>query len=160
MDMLIPLYELDRGSAHENVVVDSGVNVRRAMSYERDAVLHWIRESFAEDGAGWASECAVAFSCAPTQCFIATRSGRLLGFACFDVTAKGLFGPTGTHAAARGSGIGAALLLATLRAMRDAGYAYGVVGGTDKNVKGFYEKVAGAIEIAGSEPGIYVDRLS
>jgi len=41
--------------------------------------------------------------------------------------------------------------------MYASGYAYAIVGGADK--LGFYEKTIGAIEIPGSSPGIYRDRL-
>ena len=44
--------------------------------------------------------------------------------------------------------------------MRDSGYAYAVIGAAGDHVKGFYEKVVGAVEIEGSVPGIYSDRLS
>jgi hypothetical protein len=44
--------------------------------------------------------------------------------------------------------------------MRDSGYAYAVIGAAGDHVKGFYEKVAGAVEIADSVPGIYCDRIS
>ena len=29
------------------------------------------------------------------KCFIATENGKLIGFACYDATAKGFFGPIG-----------------------------------------------------------------
>jgi hypothetical protein len=41
--------------------------------------------------------------------------------------------------------------------MREAGYAYAVIGGVGPNAKGFYEQVVNATEISGSEPGIYSD---
>ena len=53
----------------------------------------------------------------------------MLGFACYDTTHKNFFGPTGVDAAKRGQGIGTALLLATLHAMREAGYMYAIIGG-------------------------------
>jgi predicted GNAT family acetyltransferase len=46
-----------------------------------------------------------------------------------DATMKGFFGPTGVDEAQRGKGIGEALLIATLKGMREAGHAYGVIGG-------------------------------
>ena len=61
--------------------------------------------------------------------WIATRGEALLGFACHDATAKGFFGPTAVAEAERGKGIGEALLFATLRGMREAGYAYAIIGG-------------------------------
>jgi hypothetical protein len=43
--------------------------------------------------------------------------------------------------------------------MRAAGYAYAIVGGVDESCAAFYAKVAGAVPIEGSTPGLYSDRL-
>jgi len=63
----------------------------------------------------------------------------------------------GVEETERGRGIGAALLVASLVDMASRGYAYAVIGGAG-SVE-FYAKVAGAVEIAGSVPGFYRDRL-
>ena len=160
MDMLVPLYKLAEVEDRVTRVADLGITIRRAMSYEREQIIDWVGQFFAIEGPGWASECGVALSRVPATCHIATRDGQLLGFACFDATAKGVFGPTGSDPNSRGEGIGAALLQVSLAAMREAGYAYAVVGGAGDHVKRFYEKVAGAVEIDDSEPGMYQDRLS
>jgi GNAT superfamily N-acetyltransferase len=159
MDMLVPLYNLDGASERIDHVGEQGITIRHAMAYERDVILDWVRRSFDKDSSCWAGECDVALSRVPASCHIATRDGELLGFACYDATAKGMFGPTGTDEKARGLGVGAALLVASLAAMRDAGYAYAVVGGVGAHVTGFYQRVVAAIEIADSEPGIYRDRI-
>ena len=77
----------------------------------------------------------------------------MLGFGCYDTTAKGFFGPTGVDEAARGKGIGAALLLVCLHALYADGYAYGIIGGAGPVE--FYEKIVGAMVIPGSDPGVY-----
>ena len=46
-----------------------------------------------------------------------------------------------------------ALLFATLRGMREAGYAYAIIGGVGP--VSFYQKRLDAILIPGSDPGIY-----
>jgi GNAT superfamily N-acetyltransferase len=160
MDMLVPLYNLDGVSERIDRVGKRGITVRLAMAYERDVIIGWVRRSFDKDGSCWAGECEAALSRVPASCHIATRDGELLGFACFDATARGMFGPTGTDEKARGLGVGAALLVASLAAMREAGYAYAVIGGVGEHVSGFYQKVVAAVEIADSEPGIYRDRIS
>jgi len=154
-DLLVKLYELPSMEKRFGALAHEGITVRRAMAYERHIVTAWVRSSF---GDGWASECAVAFSRSPIACHLATREGRVLGFACHDATALGLFGPTGVEETTRGKGLGAALLLASLHAMAARGYAYAVIGGAG-SVE-FYAKVCGAVEIAGSTPGIYRDRLN
>ena len=62
------------------------------------------------------------------------------------------FGPTGVLESFRGQGVGSALLLAALFAMKAEGYAYAIIGGAGKQA-GFYERLAGASGIAGSDPG-------
>ena len=153
-DLLVKLYDLPDGGPHLARLRDGGVTIRAAMAYEKHQVVGWVGERF---GPGWASECDVAFSRRPISCLLATEGGALLGFACHDVTCRGFFGPTGVDEAARGRGIGQALLLATLRAMASNGYGYAVIGGVGS--ADFYAKTVGAIEIPGSTPGIYRDRL-
>ncbi len=159
MDMLVALYKLEDIEKRRQAVRAHDVTIRRAMVYERNEIIDWVRQTFEADAAGWAGECAVALSTVPATCHIATRNGELLGFACYDATAKGFFGPTGTDERVRGIGVGAALLVTSLAAMRESGYAYAVIGAAGDHVKGFYEKVVGAVEITGSVPGIYSDRL-
>jgi predicted N-acetyltransferase YhbS len=54
-------------------------------------------------------------------------------------------------------GVGKALLLACLWALREMGYVYGIIGGVGP--VDFYKKTVGAIEIPGSDTGIYNDLL-
>ena len=89
--------------------------------------------------------------------FVAVRNGKPIGYACFDATAKGFFGPTGVLEEYRGKGIGKALLVRTLQAMYEAGYAYAVIGSVGP--KGFYIKNCGAVEILDSSPGIYANMI-
>ncbi len=153
-DMLVKLYDLP---ALEPVIAAQramGVNIRRCMTPEKFLVLRWIGEHFSEY---WVSEADVGFSSHPTTVMLAHRGDQLLGFACYDTTFKNFFGPTGVDAAERGQGIGTALLLATLQAMRGAGYMYAVIGGAGP--VGYYEKV-GATVIPDSEPsGAYSGML-
>lgn len=150
-DMLVRLYALP---AHSQSRLGPGISVRRAMAPERRVVVSWIEKTF---GAGWASEAEAAFSSTPTRIHIAVHEGRVVGFSCHDVTALGFFGPTGVDESMRGQGIGEVLLLESLAAMRDAGYGYAVIGGVGPAK--FYERVAGAVEIPDSTPGIYAGML-
>jgi len=140
--------------SHIERLKSSGINIRPAMAYEKSQVVEWVRGAFSD---GWASECDVAFSNHPVSCFIATESGRIIGFACYESTCKGFFGPTGVAESKRGDGIGTALLLASLHAMATLGYAYAIIGGAGPGR--FYERTVGATTIEGSVPGIYRDDL-
>ncbi|WP_245286956.1 GNAT family N-acetyltransferase [Bradyrhizobium sp. Tv2a-2] len=127
-----------------------GISIRRALPPEKHKVLDWVRGHFSE---AWASETDVAFARQPVSCFIAIQHKRLLGFACHDATCRNFFGPTGVDPNARGKGIGAALLLACLEAMRQQGFGYAIIGGVGPAE--FYAKSVGAVAIEGSQPGIY-----
>lgn len=152
-DLLVRLYDLPVSPAAARVAA-AGIVVRRALAPEREFILEWIGARFS---AGWIGEAALALSHLPVTLWVAVREGELLGFACHDATAKGFFGPTGVDPAARGQGIGEALLLATLAGMREAGYAYGIIG--DPGPLEFYRRRLAALEIPGSDPGIYAGML-
>lgn len=150
MDMLVKLYELPAPDEALHRLAAAGISVRRALAPEKHKVLEWVRSNFSE---AWTSETDVAFSRQPVSCFIAVQDKRLLGFACHDAACRNFFGPTGVDPDARGKGIGAALLLACLDAMRQQGYGYAIIGGVGP--ADFYAKTVGAVPIAGSRPGVY-----
>ncbi len=148
-DLLVRLYDLPPFGATARVAA-AGIVVRRALPPEREIVLAYVRTHFY---APWVGEAALSLSQHPVTCWIAIRDGELLGFACHDATARGFFGPTGVSETERGQGIGDALLIATLTGMREAGYAYAVIG--NPGPIGFYKKRLDALEIPGSDPGLY-----
>ncbi len=148
-DMLVRLYALPPLEAAIDACARSGVAVRRAIAPEKTAVLDWVRTHFP----GSLAEVESAFAQVPVRCFVALRQGAVLGFACHDVTCRNFFGPEGVEASSRGQGIGRALLLSALHAQRTAGYAYSIIGGVGPAE--FYRKTVGAVDIAGSTPGIY-----
>lgn len=154
IDMLVRLYDLPDSSTLYHQVEDHGVTLRRARAFEKHTVAAFAREHFSPK---WVSEVEVAMSRQPITCFIATRDKAILGFACYDTTQRGFFGPTGVAEAARGLGLGKALLMKSLEALRELGHGYGIIGGVGP--REFYAKACGAIEISGSDPGTYTDLL-
>lgn len=153
-DLIVKLYDLPDHWPWLERLQREGFTVRRAMSCDKHSVVEWVRKTF---GKLWASECDVAFAGHPVSCYLATRDGKIVGFACYDSSMKNFFGPVGVVEEARGRGIGAVLLVKCLRAMASAGYAYAIVG--DAGSPEFYEKTVNASVIPGSSPGIYFDRL-
>ncbi len=153
-DMLVKLYDLSDASSLIEALSDHGIVIRAAMSYEKIQVTEWVRNIF---GRAWASECDVSFSNHPVSCFIAIEAGKIIGFACYDSTCKNFFGPIGVAETRRGAGIGKALLLSCLHAMRANGFAYAVIGGVGPAE--FFYKAVGATTIERSSFGIYRDRL-
>ncbi len=154
MDLLVKLYDLPALQTSLAALQPQNIVIRPAMAYEKFPIVAWVRNSFGE---GWASECEIAFAHQPIACHLAVDAGAILGFACYDSTCRGFFGPTGVDPAARRRGIGAALLLSCLHGMRVLGYGYAIIGGVSDD--GFYRHVVDALPIAGSTPGIYRDRL-
>ena len=129
-------------------------NVRRAQPWEISEVRRFVSENFSPN---WADEISVGFARQPITVFIATIDRELVGFAAYECTRRGFFGPTGVIQSARGKGIGKALALASLWALREMGYVYAIIGAAGP-VR-FYQKTVGAIIIPDSEPGIYTDAL-
>lgn len=154
IDMLVRLYDLPESAALYQRVEASGVTLRRARAFEKHTVAAFAKANFSEK---WVSEIEVALSRQPIACFIATRDKQILGFACYDTTMRGFFGPTGVSESARGLGLGKALLFKALEGLRDLGHAYAIIGGVGP--REFYAKNCGAIEIPGSDPGTYTDLL-
>ncbi len=152
--MLVRLYAIPEPSARVAALHQAAIEVRRALAPEKHVVVSWVRQHFGE---AWASECEVSFARLPISCFCAQRGQEVLGFACYDATAKAFFGPTGVLESERKQGIGTALLLAALHAMAAEGYAYAIIGGVGPAE--FYAKAVGAVPIAGSTPGIYANLL-
>lgn len=124
--------------------------MRQPLGAEHDVLLTWVRRAFTP---GWASEVRAGLAHQPPGVVLAVREGRLLGFCCWDATARGMLGPIGVATEARGVGVGAALVRAALAQMRSAGYLYAVVGWAGEPA--FFERVAGAVPIADSTPGPY-----
>ncbi len=149
-DMLVKLYDLpDLAPALERPTA-AGIDIRRALVAEKHHFLPWIQEHFYDN---WVSECAAAFARLPVACFVAVTGNQPVGFACYDASYKGVFGPMGVAESTRGNGVGAALLLACLHDMVAQGYAYAVIGWTGPQE--FYARVCGATPIPGSRPGMY-----
>lgn len=160
-DMLVKLYELpEEAERFAAAYAGTTITIRRALPPEKHVVTAWVGSAF---NPHWVSECEVAFSRQPLACWIATTTDsatgetKPVGFACYDTTAKGFFGPTGVDTSMRGQGIGKALLYASLVAMRNEGYGYAIIGGAGPTE--FYERTVGAIPIPESVPGIYKGML-
>lgn len=149
-DMLVRLYDLPDPQPYYRRAEEAGATIRRAEPWDRSRLHEFIERHFPGP---WADEAETAFFHQPITAFIATMDGKLVGFAAYECTRRGYFGPTGVREELRGKGLGAALLFRCLEAMCELGYAYAVISGVGPAE--FYEKVCGAFVIPGSERGIY-----
>ena len=57
---------------------------------DRIPILAFVQKHFQKN---WVYEVEHALMESVSKCFIATEGGKILGFACFDSSAKGFFGP-------------------------------------------------------------------
>lgn len=153
-DMLVRLYALPEAAPLRADLAGQGICIRPCRPYETHALCEWVGRVFSTR---WVSECTVAMAHTPPGCIIATHNRRIIGFACYDATARGFIGPMGVDPSMRGRKVGAAVLITALEQMRGMGYAYAVIGGVGPAA--FYEKCVGAVPIADSDPGIYADIL-
>lgn len=148
-DLLVNLLKLPPAESGAQEFV-----VRRAQPFELSAVRGFVEENFS---VSWADEVSVGFARQPISVFVATMERELIGFAAYECTRRGFFGPMGVADRAHGKGAGKALLLAAMWGLRERGYVYAIVGAAGP-VR-FYQKTVGAIIIPDSEPGIYTDLL-
>lgn len=153
-DLLVKLYDLPEFRETSEELSRHGIEIKRAIAPEKHQVLDWVGAKFSR---GWASECDTAFSNAPCSCFVAVKDSKIAGFACYDATARGFFGPIGVDETLRKAGLGKGLLIRTLEAMREAGYGYAVIGWAGPVE--FFKKTVGATVIEGSDPGVYKNML-
>lgn len=151
VDMLVRLLDLPDVSQEENRLGETKqIIFRRPIPPERSLIVDWVGSHF---GALWADELRTAFAFVPVRCYIAQKGQELLGFACFECTAKNFFGPTGVLPDHRGLGIGKVLLVKSLRALGEMGYAYAIIGGVGPAA--YYERTVDAKIIDKSQKSIY-----
>lgn len=151
-DMLVRLYSVREDREREEKLRGEGVRIFRLLPPDLRRAVAFAR-TFSD---GWADECLAACTNRPASCFVAAEKGEIVGFACYDATAKDFFGPTGVKESHRGRGIGAVLLKKCLFAMSAEGYSYAIIGGVG-DARPFYEREVGATVIEGSSPGLYAD---
>lgn len=125
-----------------------GVKIKQVYPADKTRVMEFVRENFHE---AWAFEAEYAIMQPPGKCFIAVEDKKIIGFSCYDTSAKGFFGPVGVTKAQRKKNIGKALTLRTLHAMREYGYGYAIIGWVG-GAADFYRKICGAEYIEGGEP--------
>jgi len=152
MDMLVKLYDLQDDPALMEKLEGEGIRIKRAMTPDLTKITAWVEAAFSR---GWADQCMAGILTG--GCWIAERENEVIGFACFDATLSGFFGPTGVREDMRGRGIGRALLIRCLISMRERGAAYAVIGWAGP--KDFYRRAVGANLIEDSFPGAYRNRI-
>src|SRR3972149_3566616 len=125
-DMLVRLYDLPDASLYYRRAEEAGVAFRRADPWDHARYRRFVEGTFGEL---WAVEADLAYRQSPITAFVAEREGRIVGFAAYECTRRGYFGPTGVQPDERGRGGGGAVLFRRLGSMRGMGYAHAITGG-------------------------------
>mgnify|MGYP005852095777 CR=1 FL=1 len=149
-DMLVRLLELPEIDSLEESLRSERIIIKRPIAPEKTIIVDWVLKHFSKN---WADEISTAFNTIPVNCFIAQKDQNILGFACFECTCKNFFGPTGVLKEYRGKQIGKILLIKSLEALKEMGYAYAIIGGVGP--EDYYAKVVNATIISHSERSIY-----
>lgn len=145
-DMLVNLLQIEDYHDELEHLKKEGIEIFRALAPDKYRITEWVKENSTFSAAG---ECDVCFSNHPISCFIAAKGSKILGYACYNATAHDFFGPTKVLEACQGKGIGKALLLRSLNALKDEGYIYAIIGGIGPAK--FYEKCVNAVLIESSK---------
>jgi len=149
-DMLVNLYDIPKHDGYLDELQEKGISIKRAMPTNYHKVYNFIKENFSEH---WATEAIKGIWKDMPSTFIAVRDKQIIGFAAYDCTALGYFGPLGVLDSERQHGVGRALTLRCLDAMREKGYGYAIIGWAGPTK--FYEKVANAIVIENENKAVY-----
>ena len=153
-DLLVNLLKLPPLEPVLKETMHAQITIRRAQPFEMSKVREFVEKNFS---LAWADEISAGFANKPVSVYIAVLEKEIVGFAAYECTRRGFFGPTGVIESVQGRGIGKALLFASLWGLREMGYVYGIIGHAGPIE--FYQKTVGAIEIPDSDPGIYTNLL-
>ena len=151
-DMLVKLYNIPHSRDIEENLFKSGIRIKKALAPDRSRIIDFSRTCAKDD---YSDEVQAAFSNNPITCYIATREKKIIGFACYEATARNFFGPMAVLESERKKGIGKALLLKSLESMQELGYAYAIIGWPAKSAVDFYKKCVNAILVDEKSSGVY-----
>ena len=104
-DMLVKLYNIPCSHDIEENLFKSGIRIKKALAPDRSKIIAFARTCAKDD---YSDEVRAAFSNNPVTCYIATRERELIGFACYEATARNFFGPMAVLESERKKGVGKA----------------------------------------------------
>ncbi len=138
MDYLFKLYQPYRC----HIRLPKWLDIRRPYVFEKHHVREFVLKYYSQ---GWCDELEIAFNKQPLTCFIAVKDHlEIVGFICYESTAKGFVGPVGVDPNYNRHGIGYALTVEALNGMRELGYLYAIGGWA---IPRYFERHFGAIPI-------------
>ena len=152
IDMITPLLAVPPAAPHVERLRGEGITVRRAKVWEQVQLREFIAQHLSPH---WVDEAGIGFSNKPISVFVAFHGVRMIGFAAYECTYRGVFGPIGVEEPYRKQGVATALLLRCLESMREMGYIYAIIGQAGPRL--FFEKACGAISVPEDWPKYIID---
>ena len=89
-DMLVKLFNISMPVNEEEKLLENGIRIKRALATDRSKIIEYSKTCGGQD---YSDEVRAAFANNPITCYIAAKDKELIGFACFEATAKNFFGP-------------------------------------------------------------------
>lgn len=153
-DLIVNLYLKDIWS------INRQNNVHPIFPSDKERMMSFM-DTFFSDQKGWKMEVERGINNGTV--FVTEEDNIIKGFACYDCTAKGYFGPMGVTPTCRGKYMGRDLMYAAFDQMKAMGYGYAIIGWVsdyieklpynwDHEALGFYQKNAMATYIPFSDP--------
>lgn len=148
-DMIVNLYQKDLWRDTRKY------NIKRIFPSDKERLMSFIKKNF-PDEKGWLIEAEHAWH--NGNVYVAVECEKIIGFACYDSSGKGYFGPFGVNKDYRSKGVGTELFYACLDAMKNDGYGYAIIGWVadkeddEHSPVEFYEKTSQAKYIPSSNP--------
>ena len=84
-DMIVNLYNIEDSHDLEKNLLEKGIRIKKALAPDRQKVVEFARTCFKED---YSDEVKAAFANNPITCYIAIKDKKIIGFACYEATAK------------------------------------------------------------------------
>ncbi|MFQ3282731.1 GNAT family N-acetyltransferase [Reinekea sp.] len=134
-DMLISLQHLPTTPTLPN-----GYTMDTAKPWDSQAIVEWVGKHFVPE---WSSEVLCGVSGHPAKVLVIRKENNIVGFAGYDITFPGFFGPTGVLESERGLGLGKVLLIESMHRLKHLGYVYAFIG--SPGPVDFYQKVLGGL---------------
>ena len=118
-DMIVNLYQKDLWRDTRKY------NIKRIFPSDKERLMSFIKKNFSDEK-GWLIEAEHAWH--NGNVYVAVECEKIIGFACYDSSGKGYFGPFGVNKDYRSKGVGTELFYACLDAMKNDGYGYAIIG--------------------------------
>lgn len=84
-DMLVKLYDIPFSYALEERLSEEGIRIKKALAPDRSRIIEFSKICAKDD---YSDEVNAAFCNNPITCYIATKEKKIIGFACYEATAK------------------------------------------------------------------------